>query len=222
MMEIKLSVIADLPGLAQCQIGAFPASLSSRLGKRFCSKMLEWYIVAERGVLFHVVDDGHIAGYCSGVATKYQGQYGPATSIVQYAFVEFTLAFLRRPWLLLHPEMLEKRELISRNLRMKLRRSPPEPLRQGFRSAPKATTHWGLVGIGVTPQYRGKGLGTLLLTEFERMAREDGVDEVQLSVKQENSGAIKLYQRNGWQIASTGKDSFDMAKPLTNDGRQTL
>ena len=215
ILEIKASITADLDALTECQIAAFPDSLSSLLGKRFCAKMLEWYIVAERGVLFHVVDDGHVAGYCSGVVTKFQGQHGASTSIVQYAFVEFALAFVRRPWLLLHPEMLKKRQLIARNLRMKFKVESPDLLKQEFRPAPKATTYWGLVGIGVTPQYRGKGLGTLLLNEFERKAREDGVDEVHLSVKQQNAGAIKLYERNGWRVSSRSSDSFEMSKSLS-------
>jgi ribosomal protein S18 acetylase RimI-like enzyme len=215
-LDVRVSTTADLPGLAQCQIRAFPESLSSRLGTRFCSKMLEWYIVADRGVLIHAVDEGRIVGYCSGVVTKQVGQHGAATSIVQYAFSEFVSSFVRRPWLLFHPEMLEKRALILRNLRIKLRPVQPAPSKE-LPSSPKAPTRWGLVGIGVVPECRGRGLGTLLLNEFERLARQDGVDEVRLSVKRENERAVQLYQRTGWQVAVTGSDFHEMSKPLREE-----
>jgi ribosomal protein S18 acetylase RimI-like enzyme len=73
---------------------------------------------------------------------------------------------------------------------------------------------WGLVVIGVDPAFQGKGIGSILLQEFEKLAKEDGVTRINLSVKKENSKAIKSYERNGWQILSSNLDSLTMYKNI--------
>ncbi len=213
-MEIKTSTFAQLENIAKCHMMAFPDSLSSIQGHRFCRKMLEWYIVSERGVLIHAEDNGRIVGYCSGIITKKPGLPGAVTSISQYAFREFVLAFVRKPWLLFHPDNLKKRKTIYNNILLKLgikkKKKPVEANTVNFQ------TFRGIVGIGVLPEYQGKGVGSLMLQEFEHMAREDGVDKIQLTVKPDNEKAIKSYIRNGWQIASANADSAHMEKMLSS------
>lgn len=211
-MEIRLSTLSDLEQIAQCHKAAFPESLSSKLGSAFRMKMLSWYIIDERGILFHVLENDIIVGYCGGVITKNPGLPGAATSITQFSFRAFLKSFLIRPWLILHPENISRFPFIFRNILMKIR--VKKGINKTHTTQDNFQTFWGLVVIGVNPKCHGKGFGSALLQEFERLARIDKVDEISLSVKKENTKAINSYKANGWQVNSTNSDSLNLMKKL--------
>jgi RimJ/RimL family protein N-acetyltransferase len=57
---------------------------------------------------------------------------------------------------------------------------------------------WGLY---VTPEHRRRGVGELLLHAAIRQARTwDGVEQVSLSVTETAAEAMRLYERNGFQL----------------------
>jgi ribosomal protein S18 acetylase RimI-like enzyme len=176
---------------------AFPAALASLHGLAFVQKMLEWYVVADRGVLFHIERGGQVVGYCGGISTLQSGLPGAFTSISQYAFWSMAASYLRKPWLLFHRENVAKRSGIVRNIAIRLR------LRS--QAAPNTSTgfipHCGLVVIGVDPAHRGKGIGDALIQQFEQLAVAKGVRLVRLSVKPSNAPALALYGRHAWTIA---------------------
>jgi len=68
------------------------------------------------------------------------------------------------------------------------RRSPLE----GFR-------HAGVLGMGLLPGYRGKGLGRALLLATLQSARELGLGRIELEVLESNRAAIALYERHGFE-----------------------
>jgi GNAT superfamily N-acetyltransferase len=213
-MQIIISQLTDLGRLACCHKKAFPGSLSSHLGKRFIKKMLSWYIINDRGILFHVEDNNKVIGYCGGIIIKRPGLPGAATSITQHSFKTFISAFLVRPWLIFHPENLKRISFIRRNLMYKLGLNKIVNNKTVNKNPIKFKTSWGLVVIGVDPTYQGKGVGSLLLQEFEQLAKSDGVKKITLSVKPENLKAIKSYTKNGWHSAAEKDDSLNMYKEL--------
>ena len=208
-----VSELDDLDAVARCHARAFPRAMATLQGHRFTRKMLEWYVVAERGTLFHIALGGSVIGYCGGIRTHQPGLPGAFTSISQYAFWAFVRSYLTRPWLLLHPENLTKRKGIIRNLSIRMGLHSPtntvDPaVERAFRSK------WGLVVIGVDPRYHGAGYGAAMLQEFERLAREDGAQWLELSVSSWNQKAIASYERNGWSVARRNGDSLVMTKDL--------
>lgn len=212
MHECTRTLPKDLPRVARCHARAFPRALSTLQGPRFVEKMLEWYVAAERGVLFHVEEGTRVAGYCGAIRTHESGAPGAFTSISQYAFWTFVAAYLLKPWLILHPENVKKRAGILRNILIRIgigsTPSLPRPTFEPFQS------YWGLVVIGVDPEDRGKGLGGVLLREFEEQARRDGARVVQLTVRSGNQSAVALYERNGWAVVKKSEDDLFMQKQL--------
>ena len=211
-MRIRLSTLSDLRQIAQCHKAAFPESLSSKLGSEFTIKMLSWYILDERGVLFHVMEKNEVVGYCGGVITKLPGLPGAASSITQFSFNLFIRSFLLRPWLIVHPENVNRISFVMKNVLVKLQLKKANNLAQSNQE--NFQTFWGLVVIGVLPKFHGKGFGSILLQEFERLARLDHVDKISLSVKSSNIKAINSYKANGWQINITNFDSLNLIKKL--------
>jgi GNAT superfamily N-acetyltransferase len=55
-----------------------------------------------------------------------------------------------------------------------------------------------LQNIGITPEHRGRGLGTVLIQRALAGLREAGVGRVYLEVTAQNDGAVRLYRRLGF------------------------
>jgi GNAT superfamily N-acetyltransferase len=214
-MKLLKSQLSDLPEIVDCHKDAFPDSLSTKQGSPFISKMMEWYISSDRGVLYHVVDiEGEIAGYCGGIITRKPGLLGAVSSISQYAFKDFLTSYLRRPWLFFHVENLKKTPYIVKNMLIKFGLKKKVNLVSAKEKA-EFQPFMGLVVIGVKNKYHGKGYGSFLLQEFERLAKEDeGINRIQLSVKVSNSKAKKLYISNDWEIKSNLNDTLTMFKNI--------
>ena len=68
--------------------------------------------------------------------------------------------------------------------------------------------------IGVHPQYRGKGVFEMLMQEFEKQAIEMGILKMVLSVKKENTRAIKAYNKAGWEIFKEHENVIEMMKTI--------
>ena len=177
--------------------------------------MLEWYVAADRGVLFHLEDDGRVIGYCGGIRVHEPGKPGAFTSISQHGFWVLVTAYLRRPWLIIHPENFRKSAGIFRNIliRMGLRQ---ENAKIGHNARERFRANWGLVVIGVRDDCRHRGYGSQLLQHFEQQASADGAEFVRLSVKADNTNAISAYERNGWKVSSRRENSLQMQKSINN------
>jgi len=60
--------------------------------------------------------------------------------------------------------------------------------------------HGGVLGMGLLPEFRGQGLGGRLIRQTLAAARAFGLTRVELSVRENNAGAIALYKRVGFEI----------------------
>ncbi len=57
--------------------------------------------------------------------------------------------------------------------------------------------------LGISPDFRDRGLGSCLLLRALQGFRESGVNRVYLEVTAENEGAIRLYERLGFRTVKT-------------------
>jgi ribosomal protein S18 acetylase RimI-like enzyme len=60
-----------------------------------------------------------------------------------------------------------------------------------------------VVGLAVLPAHRGRGIGTALIAAVEAWARDTGQREIRLEVAVENAAARRLYERLGYEPATT-------------------
>ena len=68
----------------------------------------------------------------------------------------------------------------------------------GFFSVKKVDNELELESLGVSPSYRGNGIGTVGLSAFEAMARKTGC-ESSCMICADCNPAIRLYEENGYQ-----------------------
>ena len=65
--------------------------------------------------------------------------------------------------------------------------------------------------LGITPEHRGQGLGTLLLYYALAGFRESGLKRACLEVTAQNDGAIRLYRRLGFRTTKTVYKAVEVA-----------
>jgi ribosomal protein S18 acetylase RimI-like enzyme len=209
-MNCITTISKDLINIVKCHKSAFPNALSSKMGTPFILKMMEWYVTSDRGILFHLENENNeIIGYCGGIITKQEGLHGAVTSISQYAFNTFIISYLIKPWLIFHPENIKKITYIKKNILLKfgLHKTVETINKEEFRP------FIGLIVIGLKKENQGKGIGSILLNEFEKRAMNNNdIEKISLSVKPENLNAIKSYSKNGWKIGKQTKTSIQMYK----------
>jgi len=71
---------------------------------------------------------------------------------------------------------------------------------QGIRSQ---TDVGAIQNVGIVASHRGRGLGSLLMHYCLQGFKEAGVRFVTLEVTSHNTGAMRLYQRLGFQVLKT-------------------
>ena len=71
-----------------------------------------------------------------------------------------------------------------------------------------------LLSICLLPEYRGHGISSCMLGQFERVISDDGKKELTLSVYKANSHAISFYEKEGFSIVSEKGDEYRMYKFL--------
>ena len=60
--------------------------------------------------------------------------------------------------------------------------------------------HCGTLGIGLVPEFRGKGIGRVLMQRAIGAAFAFGLSRIELAVREANVNAIALYKSLGFQI----------------------
>jgi len=72
-------------------------------------------------------------------------------------------------------------------------------------------------GVFVRPEYRRRGVGTRVMQEAIRVARDAGCLHVRCNVKWDNPAAIALYRKCGFALTDIGdedSDEYFVVKPL--------
>ncbi len=182
------------PTVGRLHLSAFEGYMNTLIGSGYIEAFLRWFCHASDAVALVAVDpDDRVIGYVVGAAEG----YGPSMNrdLVWVA----ARGMIQRPWLILDHRIRKvvagrTRLLIGRRVQAEAPLGLPEPV-------------FSLVGIGVSPQAQGQGIGAELLTAFEQAARARGAASMLLSVYPTNEGARRLYTRRGWKPVTQSERS---------------
>jgi aminoglycoside 6'-N-acetyltransferase len=73
------------------------------------------------------------------------------------------------------------------------------------------------LGIVVAPDWRGRGIGTALLRSAEDWARSQGAERMILDLSSANTGALRLYERLGYEVHALQMDKGIEPDPGSGD-----
>jgi ribosomal protein S18 acetylase RimI-like enzyme len=193
-------------------MACFPSSLATKLGKKYVSKTLDWFLSKPNRFLFHIEEEGKVIGYCGGFIPSKPGD-GSSSGMLQHAFNEAVKGLVVKPWLLFHKEVVTYYPFIWRNIKRKFTgKVVPAPTTS--KNVTPFKTYVGLVVIGVLPSKRGTGVAQQLMAEFENKSRQLHQNELVLSVKKDNNRAIKAYNNYGWNIKEEHQKTYVLQKTI--------
>lgn len=174
-----------LEEVVDVHISVFHGYLNTKIGRAYLRKFFCWFTISDNAIALCAFDQtGKVVGYVIGAFN-----YGRA--LQKYLMPTVVLGILTHFWVLINPQFVRK---ISGRLGLKRKSKSVAPL---LPRLPRPIN--SLVGIGVSPEFRGCGVGEKLIKEFERATIANGLHSVCLSVYPNNSAARKLYERAGWQ-----------------------
>jgi RimJ/RimL family protein N-acetyltransferase len=68
--------------------------------------------------------------------------------------------------------------------------------------------HVGVLGVALLPEFRGHGLGGRLIRQTLDAARAFGLHRVELTVREDNTNAIALYRKIGFETEGLMRDAI--------------
>ncbi|HUK85412.1 MAG TPA: ribosomal protein S18-alanine N-acetyltransferase [Candidatus Acidoferrum sp.] len=71
-----------------------------------------------------------------------------------------------------------------------------------------------IITINVLPAFRKKGIGSKMLQEIEAILKQKGISECHLEVREDNSAALRLYKKSGYQKMGKLEKYYGKARGL--------
>jgi ribosomal protein S18 acetylase RimI-like enzyme len=68
--------------------------------------------------------------------------------------------------------------------------------------------HCGVLGLGLLPAYRGRGIGERLMRATLQAARACGLSRIELTARADNTRAVALYARLGFETEGRKRRAF--------------
>ncbi len=65
--------------------------------------------------------------------------------------------------------------------------------------------HVGSVGMGILPEWRGKGIGKELIKAVLESAKEKKLVRIELTVRENNVSAVSLYKKVGFEVEGVNR-----------------
>lgn len=182
---ISPEMIDDVAGL---HMSAFEGYTNTLIGKGYVKAFIKWFCETDEAIAICAIDSTNTpVGYVVGAYLGYEAKLNkkilwPALS-----------GILLRPWLVFNPRF---RSIVANKLRSFTKGSKNQV--NQIPTLPSPTV--SLVGIGVHPSFKGKGVGYELINAFEARVVEYQAKSMRLSVYSDNIAARKFYEKAGWQV----------------------
>jgi GNAT superfamily N-acetyltransferase len=193
----------DLPFVVTWHEHYCPEEFFARLGPGFLTEYYRGFLTTPAAVALIAEDDpGHPLGFLAGLVDPPAHRQHLLRQHGRRLAERALLALGRRPRLAAHfvrtRGVLYARKLL-RLARASSRASGASSSGGPPRPAPPGDLVAVLSHVAVVPQAQGRGVGSLLIGEFEACAARAGRSRVQLVTTSGEDGAGPYYRHHGWQ-----------------------
>ena len=185
ILEIKPQ---DLVAVAEVHSKAFSGSSLSRLGVEATRRFYEWQLRGPHAHRFIGAFEGTcLRGYAVG------GRSRGALS-----------GFVRRNWFYLSWRTFLRLQIIADSRSRQAIKAGLQGLLRSFkkvnlqRKQHDSTTSFDLLALAVDPCCQRLGVGGLLMEKMDHLALTNGYSCMKLTVRPENTKAIRFYEKLGW------------------------
>ena len=199
-VAVAAAEVEHLDGMADAHVAAFPGQFLTLMGRGFLRCFYRFYVAQPGGIALVAVEPatGRVAGLVVGGEPALRGRF-LRRHLVRFLATALPRAFVHsRVRRRLGEHLGDALGKIGRKLRLlSPERRPPEPPED-----PPGT--WSnLLSVCTRPEFRGRGVGTVLMEAFRAESRRRGYRSLRLSVHNDNEAAIALYKKAGWQAILT-------------------
>jgi len=209
LSQISVRALAkeELAAVAAIHLAAFPDSALGSLGAEAVRRYYEWQLIGPHDAsAYTAVCGSELAGFCFGGIFR-----GALSGFLQKNRDYLAWRVATHPWLIFNPLFRDK--LVNGLNALRRFSKPSSPA--AATAPPKKKKAFGILAIAVNPHFQGQGIGKILMLESEKVARERGFEEMNLSVNTTNHQAIRFYEGLGWQkVSREGVWHGEMAKLL--------
>ncbi len=176
---------SDLDRLVKLHMHIFEGYVGVQLGSKYVHKSLQWFIKDKASICLGAWHHDQLVGYVFGAPVGYN------------RLLSGYLLFPAIRGILFHPQVLLNmntfHQIASRFRLLFL------PKGQSSDDIKLPIPVFSLVGIGVSSEARGQGIGRTLVDQCCQLVTQHRFCSIRLSVYRNNHGAIRLYRSMGWR-----------------------
>ena len=187
-IKFRFAVEADLENLIQIHINSFQGYLNTSLGENYVRSMLKWFIKLDSALLLVCYNSEQIIGYAMGAPDGY------SVNLQKALLPKMIWGILTHPKFFAHPKFFGQLKIRIRNMfKMKSQLSDEIQLeKQIFRKNDTYT----LVGLAISPEFRGTIIIFQLLKEFENHVWAKKFKAIRLTVYKFNKSEMRYERAN--------------------------
>ena len=201
-IEIFAATTRHLQGMACLHRMCFSSQFEQQMGQNYLLSAYRPYITDSSGIAIVAVDSHeNIVGFVTGGSRNIERQF--VKTIPKKFVFQLSFGFLFNKVV---------REVIITRLLDAFRSRANGNWRRSDAVLPPGTA-W-LYVICVHPEARASAVATRLIEAFISECATRGYTRAALRVSQRNGRAIRCYEKNGWRIFSSERDSFQMVFEL--------
>lgn len=189
--------------MVACHLAIFPGHFTSELGAGYLRRSHRYYVERPGGICLVCINDqtGRVVGFVKGGRPELRSEF---TRWNMWRFVG------RITWRFFASREIRRRLTyhLAEAVRKLLRKLHVMPAKTRYPAPPEDPPGtWSmLISVGVHPDFRGRGMGRVLMDAFRAESARRGYKTMRLGVRNDNEAAIGLYRKCGWNAVLTTPD----------------
>ena len=203
-VKFRIAVEADLENLIQIHLDSFQGYLNTSLGVNYVRCMLKWFIKLDSALLLVCYNSEQIIGYAMGAPDGY------SVNLQKALLTKMIWGILTHPKSFAHPNFFSQFKIRIQNM-FKMKSQFTDKIQLEKQIFNKSDTYT-LVGLAISPEFRGNIIIFQLLKEFEKHVWAKKFKAIRLTVYKFNNSVIQLYKYLKWELYFQDKDTLRFIK----------